>query len=299
MRLFVPAGINHLQWNTYTEAGGLDLTCITFTSVGPVPLDVALGLPGTPITTGPPTAWTGCQLPDGTTFAAGAPVGFGPPPPSLEIPVTGPAILSWENWSQSDWHWLETRLDGTDWPATPLSDWPPTGQPIRWAVTIPAGQHQFRFSVSDWFNQLGEVNTIGGVTITPLAAAYAGWHPPYPYYPPGTIFPAPLPTVDYDQDGLTSLEEYAWQTDPYTRSLPPQPLTAIEGDHLTLCLPAHRPASDGVRVFFETSSDLTTWQRAAAELLPAPPPGQVKYRLTAPLSAASRLYVRTGVEFVE
>ena len=304
MHLFIPAGVTHLQWQL-PRIGSLDLAGISFTPGSPLAVATALGQPGAQLTMDPLRPWTGWELPDGTRLVT-------PPPVStnqwnilqLEMTVTGPVIMEWDDWARPDGEYGTTWLDGEEcfgWPLspwTPPPPWPSTSPPVRAGLAIPEGQHQFRWILPRL--PFGQRNGIGEVTFRPVTAVYAAWRPPFPGYAPGEGPPtAPHPLVDGDSDGLSNLEEFTWRTDPYHFSLPPQPLTAIEAGHLTLCLPEPRPLSDGVRVYIETSSDFITWQRAAAELLPAPPAGQVKYRLTDPVSSGPRRYARTGVEFVE
>ncbi len=75
------------------------------------------------------------------------------------------------------------------------------------------------------------------------------------------------PDEDFDLDGATNSEEYAWQSDPASARSRPMPNYRREGQFLRMDFPHHGlPTFTGVDA--ETSSDLRTWTRRGVEPLP-------------------------------
>jgi hypothetical protein len=298
MKLFVPPGLTRVRWHLPPTIAGLDLSGFTVTPFAPALLNSALGLPGKTVVPGPDQIWAGFSGPGNESFAV--------PPFSnsgnfehrwIETTFTGPAELTWTQYGGQD-IFSPAELDGEEFLSAFLSPYPDGTQPpdpfrrMEFGLFIPAGSHTVRLKMVH--HLFGERAGIGNVRLTPVPAAYAAWQPPVPNSP--DVHFTPVPSADYDEDGLSNLAEFTWRTDPFTHNQPLRPLAFLAGGRITLTLPAPRPLTDGVRAYVESSTgDLAHWQRAAVETLSSPPAGQVQYRYTVP-PATPRVFLRVGVE---
>jgi hypothetical protein len=274
----------HLQWVLTTLVPGLDIKDLQFVPVASIPLDEALDLPRTVTATDPARPWRGWRATDGAAFTTpAAGYNFGGSYTWMEATLTGPAAVSWnERYLPGNW-WHGPDIDGLYGFAEQVSH-AETRDQSRLELTIPAGTHKVRW----WLPLLhpGTRTGVSGVRIKPLPPAYADWQP---------MGRNPPPSTDSDGDGVLNLEEFLWSTDPYTPSLPPQPVISIAGGHLHISLPAPVPEMTGVRLFFESSSDLGVWQRASVESVPASA-GRVQYRVP---KSANRIFLRPRTEFAK
>ena len=127
-----------------------------------------------------------------------------------------------------------------------------------------------------------------------MPATYAAWAPSVNGQPVPVFML--LPDSDFDGDGQVNAMEFAFRSDPFAPNLPPTPALHHEGGSIIISLPEFRSVAEGVRMVFETSSDMVSWDETAAEKLPLSTPGQTRYRLL--LSAnPERLFVRAAVKF--
>ena len=103
---------------------------------------------------------------------------------------------------------------------------------------------------------------VAPAVITIADSPYGQWA--FTHLGPGTTN---RPHDDFDRDGATNAEEYAWQSNPAAADSRPRPNYRREGQFLHVDFPHHTlPAFTGVNA--ETSSDLRNWTRRGVESLP-------------------------------
>ena len=103
---------------------------------------------------------------------------------------------------------------------------------------------------------------ISPARITILDTPYGDWA--HAHLGPG---PASAPSSDFDFDGWSNFEEYAWQRDPSSPQSHPAPVVRRVDNFLHIDFP-HQTLPPFLSVRVETSTDLKTWTSQRTEILP-------------------------------
>ena len=144
-------------------------------------------------------------------------------------------------------------------------------------VVLPAGHTNFELPIRALPDGLAEGPEILVLSLDPQFVAPAGVDSaritisdtPYGNWAHARLGPDPgsEPGNDFDLDGWSNFEEFAWQSDPASPQSHPTPLIRREGNFLRVDFPHNLlPPFTAVRV--ETSTDLRTWTIQEAERLP-------------------------------